>query len=77
MALTEATTTWQSVTLENDEVWIVEKGVVKLHCDGAAPDNEDGGSVHAHESIRFSSGLTVYYKTAHGSGEHKFARVRV
>ncbi len=76
MALTSATTTWQSVTLTHNEVWMVRKGTVNFHS-GSMPDDEDGVAVETGDSIRFSAGLTVYYKTDHGSGNHAFARTHV
>jgi hypothetical protein len=78
MALTSATTSWQNVTLTHNEVWMVRKGTVNFHSGSVPNDQEEYGVVvETGDSIKFSSGLTVYYKTAFGSGDHAFARIHV
>lgn len=60
MRITDASTTWQSVTLAAAEIWTVESGCIRWDTD-AAEASRTGTLMMTGESVRFSSGQVVYY----------------
>ena len=65
-SITNATGSWQSVTLSADEVWQVHVGSVFLDTD-ATEGTRLGLRLFANDSVQLSSGLTVYYRLASGT----------
>ena len=64
--ITNATGSWQSVTLAADEIWQVREGSVEIDTD--ATQAARGGLLLQHlQSVNISSGKTVYYKLASGT----------
>lgn len=59
-------TAWGSAVLAADEVWQVHDGAVLLDTD-AVEANRLGVRLFPGDSMRFSSGLTVYYRLASGT----------
>ena len=90
MKITNANSTWQSVTTTKDEVWQVHSGSVRVDTDSVSADRlgiilraaspEEAppllSPVWQNDSVAFGAGVTVYY-TLHGSNSAIIARVAV
>jgi hypothetical protein len=68
MKITDAAPAWNAsgVTLSSDEVWQVHDGHVVIDTDSTEA-NRLGIRLNPGDSLRISSGLTVYYRTASGT----------
>ena len=90
MKITNANSTWQSVTTTRDEVWQIHDGSVRVDTDSnsserlglilraVSPEEPPPlfSPVHENDSVAFGAGVTVYY-TLHGSNSAVIARVAV
>lgn len=72
MSLT-ATSSWQSQAITKDEVWQCTDGCAQLFCStaGAPAASDQGVELRLWESVRFTSGQTIYYKLGRSKAAKK------
>ena len=68
---TTATTSWQSVTISTDEVWLASGPFAVILGDDAEPSTEDDAfPLERGVSIGFATGKTIYYRAAGDSSTY-------
>lgn len=66
MKITNATGSWASVTLSADEVWQVWEGAFAVDTEATEADRL-GIRMFPNDSMKFTSGKTVYYRLLSGT----------
>lgn len=80
MSLVQTSTTWTSITLTKNEIWIADNGDFKVHCfGGTTPTGDVGGTIRRGDSVRFEATQTVWHRAADGETESpaRFTRIEV
>lgn len=68
MATTEATTSWQSATLAQDELWQARGGTLLISNEDPGSDLEDGIELVSGNVLAFASGEQVWYRAVIPTG---------